>query len=111
VDFKISCVYNYVTKLCKKKVEVIENYLNPNVVTIRQGEVMHRKYERLRLGCGLAYCPTGHLLPLRICFWTSPAQTFVFSDSVGTNDHVLLVPIPLMCFQKWSLFFDERKGG
>jgi hypothetical protein len=35
--------------------EVIQNYDNKNVRTIRQGEARHRKYKRLKLGGGQAY--------------------------------------------------------
>jgi hypothetical protein len=59
VAFNIHYVYNYVTKLCKKKTEVIQNHLTPNLRAIGQGEAMHRKYKRLKLGGGQACDPSG----------------------------------------------------
>jgi CRISPR/Cas system-associated endoribonuclease Cas2 len=53
--FKIPCVYDYITKLCRRQAEVILNYENPNVCAIGQGEVRHRKYKRLKLGGGQVY--------------------------------------------------------
>jgi hypothetical protein len=38
-----------------KQAEVIQNYVNPNVRNIGQGEAQHRKYKRLKLGGGQAY--------------------------------------------------------
>jgi hypothetical protein len=54
VAFKIPCVYDYITKLCRRQAEVILNHRNPIVRGIRQGEAMHRKYERLKRGGGQA---------------------------------------------------------
>jgi hypothetical protein len=47
--FKIPYVYDYITKLCRRQVEVILNYENPNVRAIGQGEASHRKHKRLNL--------------------------------------------------------------
>ena len=52
--FKIPYVYDFITKLCKRQAEVIQNH-NKNVSTIGQGEAQHRKYKRLKLGGGQAY--------------------------------------------------------
>jgi hypothetical protein len=52
VDFKIPYVYDYATKLCRAQAEVILNHVNPNIRGIGQGEAMHRKYKRLKLGGG-----------------------------------------------------------
>jgi hypothetical protein len=38
-----------------RQAEVILNHENPNVRTIGQGELRHRKYKRLKLGGGQAY--------------------------------------------------------
>jgi hypothetical protein len=54
VAFKIPYVYDHITKLCRTQAEVILNHLNPNVLGIGQGEAMHRKYKRLKLGGGQA---------------------------------------------------------
>jgi hypothetical protein len=43
-------MYDYVTKLCRTQAEVDLNHINPNIRGIGQGEAMHRKYERLKLG-------------------------------------------------------------
>jgi hypothetical protein len=55
LGFKIPYVYNYITKLCRRKAEVILNHENPNVRVTGQGEARHRKYKRLKLGGGQAY--------------------------------------------------------
>jgi hypothetical protein len=51
--FKIHYLYDYITKLCRT------NHPNPNVRTIGQGEVMHKKYIRLTLGGGQTYDHSG----------------------------------------------------
>jgi hypothetical protein len=48
-------MYDYIIKLCRTQAEVILNYVNPNLRGIGQGEAMHRKYKRLKLGGGQAY--------------------------------------------------------
>jgi hypothetical protein len=48
--FKILYVYDYITKLCRQQVEVIQNHANENVRNIGQGEAGHRKYKWLKLG-------------------------------------------------------------
>jgi hypothetical protein len=56
VAFKIPYVYGYyITKLCRTQVEVILKHRNTNVRGIGQGEAMHGKYKRLKLGGGQAY--------------------------------------------------------
>jgi hypothetical protein len=52
--FQIPYVYDYITKLCRKPAEVIQNHDNENVRSIEQGETPHRKYKRLKLGGGQA---------------------------------------------------------
>jgi hypothetical protein len=49
---KIPYMYSYLTKLCRKQTEVIQNHLNSNVHAIGQVEAMHRKHKRLKLGGG-----------------------------------------------------------
>jgi hypothetical protein len=61
--FKIPYVYDYVTKLCRRQAEVILNHKNRNVRVIRQGEAMHRKYRKLKLGDGQAYDRSNGGLP------------------------------------------------
>jgi hypothetical protein len=41
--FQIPFVYDYITKLCRQQVEVIQNHDNENVRTIGQGEARHRE--------------------------------------------------------------------
>jgi hypothetical protein len=55
VTVKIPYVYDYITKLCRTRAEVLLNHVNLNVRGIGQGEVFHRKYKRLKLGGGQAY--------------------------------------------------------
>jgi hypothetical protein len=44
-----------VTKLCRTHAEVILNHVNPNVSGTGQGEAIHEKYKKLKLGCDQAY--------------------------------------------------------
>jgi hypothetical protein len=53
--FKISYVYDYITKLCRQQAEAIEKHDNENVRNIGQGQVRHRKYKMLKLCGGQAY--------------------------------------------------------
>jgi hypothetical protein len=53
--FKIPYVYDYITKLCRTQAEVIRNHRNPIVRVTGQGEAMHGKYKRFKLGGGQAY--------------------------------------------------------
>jgi hypothetical protein len=55
IAFKLSYVYDYITKLCRQQAEVLQNHANANVHNIGQGEPRHRKYKRLKLGGGQAY--------------------------------------------------------
>jgi hypothetical protein len=48
-------VYDYTTKLCRQKTEVIQNHENEPIRSIGQGEARHRKYKRLKLGGDQAY--------------------------------------------------------
>jgi hypothetical protein len=50
VAFQISYVYDHITKLCRRKAEIIHNHENENVRNIGQGETPHRKHKRLKLG-------------------------------------------------------------
>jgi hypothetical protein len=53
--FNLPYVYDYITKLCRQKAEVIQNHENEHVRSIGRGEARHRKYKRLKLGGGQAY--------------------------------------------------------
>jgi hypothetical protein len=53
--FHLSCVYYYMTKLCKQQGEVILSHGSENVPCIGQGGARHRKYNRLKVGDGQAY--------------------------------------------------------
>jgi hypothetical protein len=66
--FKLPYVYDYITKLCKQKVEVIQNHENEHVCSIGQYEARHRKYKRLKFGSGATHTATRFpkLLPLKI---------------------------------------------
>jgi hypothetical protein len=55
VAFRIPYVYDYITTLYWTQAEVILNHRNLIVRGIGQGEAMHRKYKRLKLGGGQAY--------------------------------------------------------
>jgi hypothetical protein len=56
--FQIPYVYDYITKLCRQQA-VIQNHDSENVRNIGQGEARHRKYKRLKLGCGHVYDSSG----------------------------------------------------
>jgi hypothetical protein len=43
VAFKIPCVYDFITILCRQQAEVIQNHDTENIRTIGQGEAQHRK--------------------------------------------------------------------
>jgi hypothetical protein len=43
VAFQIPYVYDYIIKLCRKQVVVIQNHENENVRYTGQGEAQHRK--------------------------------------------------------------------
>jgi hypothetical protein len=53
--FKLLYLYDYIIKLCRQQIEVIQNHKNTNVRNIGQGEPRHRKYKGLNLGGGQAY--------------------------------------------------------
>jgi hypothetical protein len=55
MDFKISYMYDYISKLCRTQAEIILNHANPNVPGIGQGEAIHRKFKRPKLGSCQAY--------------------------------------------------------
>jgi hypothetical protein len=54
-EFQIPYVYDFITKICRKQAEVIQNHGNENVCRIGSGEAKHRKHKRLKLGGGQAY--------------------------------------------------------
>jgi hypothetical protein len=53
--FNLPYIYDYISKLCRKQTEVIQNYENEHVRGIGQDKARHRKYKRLKLGGGQAY--------------------------------------------------------
>jgi hypothetical protein len=55
MSFKLPYIYDYVAKLCRQHVEVIQNHENANVCNIGQGEPRHRKYKGLKLRGGQVY--------------------------------------------------------
>jgi hypothetical protein len=48
-------VYDFITKSCRQQTEVIQNHENENIRYIGQGEALHRKYKRLKLGGSHVY--------------------------------------------------------
>jgi hypothetical protein len=54
-EFQIPYVYDFITKICRKQAEVIQNHDNKNVSNIERGEAQHRKHKRLKLGGGQVY--------------------------------------------------------
>jgi hypothetical protein len=45
--FNIPYVFDFITKLCRRQAEVIQNHENPNIRAIGPGEAKHRKRKRL----------------------------------------------------------------
>jgi hypothetical protein len=67
IAFQVQYVYDYITKLCRRQAEIIQNDENENVRNIRQGETPRRKYKRLKLGGGHLYnCSSVFRLPWQI---------------------------------------------
>jgi hypothetical protein len=54
-DFDLSCVYDYITKLCRQQAEVKQNLENEHVRSLGQDKARHRKHRRLRFGGDQAY--------------------------------------------------------
>jgi hypothetical protein len=54
VAFKISYIYDFVTKQCRQQA-VIQSHKNVNVRNIGQSEAQNRKYKILKLGGGQAH--------------------------------------------------------
>jgi hypothetical protein len=48
-------IYGFITKICRKQAEVIQNHDNENVRSTGNGEARHRKHKRLKLGGDQAY--------------------------------------------------------
>jgi hypothetical protein len=63
-DFNLLYVYDYITNLCRRQTEVIQNHENEHVRGIGQGEARYRKYKRLKLGGGQATTAEVTKLPL-----------------------------------------------
>jgi hypothetical protein len=55
VAFQVPYIYDYITKLFRKKAEIIHNHENENVCNIEQSETPYRKYKRLKLYGGHMY--------------------------------------------------------
>jgi hypothetical protein len=56
--FNLPYVYDYITKLCRQQVKVIQNHENEHVCSIGKGKARRRKYKRLKLGGGQSYDPS-----------------------------------------------------
>jgi hypothetical protein len=54
-EFQIQYVYDFITNICKKQAEVIQNHEKQNVSNIGRGVAQHRKHKRLKLGGGQVY--------------------------------------------------------
>jgi hypothetical protein len=54
LEFQIPYLYDYITKICRKQADVIQNHDNVNVRNTSKNEAQHRKHERLKLGGGQA---------------------------------------------------------
>jgi hypothetical protein len=52
--FRVTYIYDHITKLCRQQAKVIQNHENANVHDIRKGEARQRQYKRLKRGGGKA---------------------------------------------------------
>jgi hypothetical protein len=50
--FQIPYVYDYITKICRKQAEFIQNHDSLNIRNIGKNKAQHRKFKKLKLGCG-----------------------------------------------------------
>jgi hypothetical protein len=57
-------IHNYITKLCRRQAEVIQDHENQHVRSTREGEAIYRKYKRLKIGVGQPYDRSSDKLPL-----------------------------------------------
>jgi hypothetical protein len=48
-------VYDYIIESCRQQAEIIQNHENVNARYIGQGEALHRKFKRLKLGGSHVY--------------------------------------------------------
>jgi hypothetical protein len=48
-------VYGYITQVCRRQAEVIQNHENEHIRFIAQGKGRRRKYKVIKLGGGKAY--------------------------------------------------------
>jgi hypothetical protein len=55
MGFNLPYIYDYITKLCRQEVKVIQTYENEHLRGAGQSEARHRKYKRLRHGCDKVY--------------------------------------------------------
>jgi hypothetical protein len=50
--FHIQYVYDFITDICEKQAEVIQNHENKDISNIGRGVAQHRKHKRLKLAGG-----------------------------------------------------------
>jgi hypothetical protein len=55
MTFDLTHVYDYITELCRKHAEIIQNHENEHVRDMGQGEARYKKYKTLKLRGGQAY--------------------------------------------------------
>jgi len=53
-EFQIPYVDDFITKMCRKQAEIIQNHDNENVRSLGNSEAQHRKHKRPKLGGGQA---------------------------------------------------------
>jgi hypothetical protein len=88
--FQVLYIYDYTNKLCRQEAEVIRNHENANFRDIGNGEARYRRYKRLKLGGGKAYCgvaPRGRSIerPLLINGYAYLAVSLLYNGSVASN--------------------------
>jgi hypothetical protein len=54
-NVQIPYVYDCITKLCRRELEIIHNHENENVRSIGQGETPNTKHKTLKLGVSQLY--------------------------------------------------------
>jgi hypothetical protein len=55
IFLQVPYVIEFITKVCKQQVKLIQHHENIHICNTGQGEAQHRKCKRLKLGGGQAY--------------------------------------------------------
>jgi hypothetical protein len=81
--FQVPYVYDYITKLCRRQAEIIQNHENSNVRNIGQGETPLRKYKT----CGVVDDIRVQMTTTLISLDPWLIHHFIASTNIYTFDH------------------------